>query len=320
MTDAATPPEAPGHDHSGDSGHSHGHSHGAGADRHRLAVVLGLSCTVLVVELAVGLAAGSLALLADAGHVAVDAGGLALALIAVVVGSRPSSATRTFGLARVEVLGTAAMSALLGALAVVVAVDAVRRLAHPPAVAATPVLAAGLLGLAANAAAIAVLHGGSGRLAMRGARLEVLSDLFGATAVVTAGILLATAGMRRADPIASLVVAALVAPRAATLLRETIDVLLQSTPRGLDLAEVRRHLEEADGVVDVHDLHAWSVTSGHPVLSAHVVVADEVLASGNSPQLLDTLSACLAEHFDVGHVTIQLEPSTHAAHEADLHA
>jgi cation diffusion facilitator family transporter len=312
---APTSPGAPrGH------GHGHAHQHGAGADRSRLAVVLALTCVVLLVEFVVGLFAGSLALLADAGHVAVDASGLCLALVTVLVAGRPESPTRTFGLARIEVLGTAAMSALLGALAVVVAVDAVRRLTHPPSVAATPVLLAGLLGLLANAAALAVLHGGSGRLAMRGARLEVLSDLFGAGAVVVAGVLLATAGLRRADPIASLVVAVLVAPRAATLLRETVDVLLQSTPRGLDLEEVRRHLAEADGVVDVHDLHAWSVTSGHPVLSAHVVVTDEILASGTSPQVLDELSACLAEHFDVAHVTIQLEPTSHAAHEADLHA
>jgi cobalt-zinc-cadmium efflux system protein len=297
-----------------------GHTHTHAADRRSLAAVLALTAVVLVAEVSVGLLSHSLALLADAGHVAVDASGLLLALVGLTMAARPASSARTFGLARVEVLGTAAGAALLGGLAVIVAVEAVRRLAHPQAVDGGPMLAVGLLGLVANAAALTALHGAQGRLAIRGARLEVASDLVGAVAVVIAASVVLATGARRADPVASLAVSALVIPRAAALLRETLDVLLESTPRGLDLHQVRRHLVETEGVLDVHDLHAWTITSGSPVLSAHVVVTDAVLDRGEAPRLLDRLAACMAEHFALDHVTLQLEPTTHAEHEAELHA
>lgn len=300
------------------------HSHAHPASRARLGAALGLTVGVLVVEVVAGLLTGSLALLADAGHLAVDAVAVLLSLVAVSLAARPGTPTRTFGYARLEVLAAAVSASLLLVVGVLVGVEGVRHLADPPAVDAGPVLAVALLAVATNTIALSVLRGGRAPghehgLAVRGALLEVGSDLLGSLAVVVAALVLLTTGARRADAVASLVVAALVVPRAVALLREVSAVLLEATPRGLDLAEVRAHLSATTGVVEVHDLHAWTITSGRPVLSAHVVVADAVLADGSAPAVLDELQRCLAEHFALEHVTLQMEPATHAAHEAALH-
>ena len=313
-----------------------GHAHAAPSSRRRLAAALALTVTVLLAELVTSLVTGSLALLADAGHLTVDAMAVLLSLVAVTLAGRPATARRTFGLARLEVLGAAGSAVLLLVVGTLVAVGAVRHLLDPPDVQALPVLVVGTLGLLANGTALLVLRGdgaghpqehpGHGRqhhqrhgLAVRSAMLEVGSDLLGSAAVVVAAAVLLTTGEQRADAVASLVVAALVLPRAVVLLREVAAVLLESTPPGLDLEAVRHHLEEAPGVLAVHDLHAWAITSGHPLLSAHVVVADDVLATGRAPGLLDHLQACLTDHFALEHVTLQLEPAGHADHEAALH-
>ena len=154
-------------------------------------------------------------------------------------------------------------------------------------------------------------------LNVRGAYLEVLGDLLGSAAAVVAGVIIATTGELAADPIASLVVAALIIPRTWSLLREAVTILLEVTPTGVDLDHVRRHIVDVVGVVDVHDLHVWTISSGRPVMSAHVVVEDAWL--GRSGELLDTLQDCLAAHFDVAHCTFQVEPVGHAAHEAPTH-
>jgi cobalt-zinc-cadmium efflux system protein len=277
-----------------------------------------------VVELVVGLVGHSLALIADAGHVAIDASSLVLALVAVTVAARPASPRRTFGLARVEVLGTALGAALLGGLAVVVAIEAVRRLGSPHPIRPGAVLVAGILGFVANAAALLVLRSGHGdgprRLAVRGALLEVGSDLLGSAAVIVAASVSLASGSTRADPIASLFVALLVAPRALILLRETVDVLMEATPKGVDLDAVRVGLCRIAGVIDVHDLHAWTITSGEPSLSAHVVVADSVITEGGSAVLLDQLTEHLAHGCGITHVTLQLEPAGHVDHEGPVHA
>jgi cobalt-zinc-cadmium efflux system protein len=150
---------------------------------------------------------------------------------------------------------------------------------------------------------------------MKGAYLEVLSDLLGSVLVVVAALVVLASGQTWADPVASLVIAALILPRSAVLLRDTVGVLLESTPAGLDLEDVRAHLAEVPGVVDVHDLHAWTITSGIPVLSAHVAVDDAVLADRGVGPLLDEFGACVAEHFDVEHATFQVEPAGHSEHE-----
>lgn len=305
----------------GDGRHAHGHTHAvAGAGRSRLAVALGLALVALAVELVGAALTGSLSLLADAGHVLTDAVGLVLALVAATVAARPAGTRTTFGWRRAEVLGATANGALLLGVVLFVAVEAVRRLGDPSQVSAGPLLVAALVGLVANAVSLVVLSGGgASTINLRAARLEVLGDLLGSVAVVAAAVVIATTGWVYADPVASLVIAAMIAPRAWWLLRDALDVLLEAVPRSIDLEQVRAHVCSVAGVLDVHDVHAWSITEGLPVLTAHVVVEDEVLARAGSPAVLDALQGCLAEHFDVEHSTLQIEPRSHREHERDVH-
>ena len=302
----------------------HGHTHGPGTasagQRRRLAVVLGLTLAVLVAE-AVGAAlTGSLALVADAGHMATDAAGIALALGAVTLAQRPSGGRRTFGWQRLEILAAVANGLLLIGVAGFVVVQAVRRMGNPPEVDAGPMLLIAAVGLAVNLVGLAVLYEGRATsLNVRGAYLEVLADALGSVAVVVAALVVVGTGWTPADTVASLVIGCLVVPRAWHLLREALDVLLEAAPRGVDMDEVRAHILGVDGVVGLHDLHAWTITSGMPVLSAHVVVTDEALEAGHGGRVLDALCDCLGAHFDVEHCTFQLEGRAHAEHEAPVH-
>ncbi len=303
-------------------GHDHGTAGGtaAGSRRGRLAVVLGLTLAVLVAEVVGALVSGSLALLADAGHMATDAVGIALALTAVGLAQRPARGRRTFGWQRAEILAAVANGLLLLAVAAYVLVEAVRRIGDPPEIASGLVLAVGLVGLAVNLVSLAVLHQGQGEsLNLRGAYLEVLADALGSVAVIVAALVIAVTGWTPADTVASLVIGVLVLPRAWSLLREALDVLLEAAPRGVDLDSVREHILGVDGVVGVHDLHAWTITSGSPVLSAHVVVTDAALDAGHGGRVLDALCVCLGAHFDMDHCTFQLESPSHAGHEAPVH-
>lgn len=302
---------------------SHAHAHGTATGRHRgrLVAVLVLTLGVVGVQVVGGLASGSLALLADAGHMLTDASGVAIALVASALAARPATTSRTFGLQRAEVLAALVNGLLLAGVGVAVVVEAVRRWDDPPEVATGVMLAAAAVGALANVAGVLLLRRGQREsLNLRGAYLEVLADLAGSVAVLVAGVVIATTGYRRADAIASVVIGLLVVPRAWSLLREVLDVLLESTPRGVDLDAVRAHIRDVPGVVDVHDLHAWTITSGVPVLSAHVVVDDACLAGNRSGEVLDALGECLGRHFDTTHSTFQLEPVGHAAHEAAQHA
>jgi cobalt-zinc-cadmium efflux system protein len=285
--------------------------------RRRLAIVLAITCAVLVAEVAGAFASGSLVLLADAAHVATDAGGIALSLLAMWFTTRPASPRRTFGFYRLEILAAVANALLLCGVAVYVLVEAGLRLARPPEVATGTMLVLGVVALAGNTCSMWLLrHGQAESLNLRGAFLEVFSDLLGALAILAAATVIALTGFLRADPIASGLIGLLILPRTWKLLRESVEVLLEATPYGIDLDDVRRHLLEAQGVVDVHDLHAWTITSGMPVLSAHIVVADP----GASGQVLDRVCECLRGHFDIEHSTIQLEPVTHQDHEGTTHA
>jgi cation diffusion facilitator family transporter len=306
--------QAMGHDH------AHGSGTAAGPQRRRLAVVLALTVAVLVVEVVGAVLSGSLALLADAGHMATDAAGIAVALAAVTLAQRPATGRRTFGWQRAEILAAVVNGLLLLGVAGYVLLEAVRRIGNPAEVAAGPMLVIALVGLAVNLAGMAVLHQGrDGSLAVRGAYLEVLADALGSVAVIAAAVVIRTTGWTPADTVASLVIGCLVLPRAWHLLREALDVLLEAAPRGVDLDEVRAHVLGVPGVLGVHDLHAWTITSGLPVLSAHVVVTDEALAAGHGGRVLDALCACLGDHFDVEHCTFQLEAEAHAGHEAPVH-
>jgi cobalt-zinc-cadmium efflux system protein len=300
-----------------------GHSHGVTATgRHRqtLIAVLALTTLVAVGEVIGAVITGSLVLFADAAHMAADAAGLGLSLFAVFAAARPPTERRTFGYARAEILAAMANAVLLLAMAGFILYEAIRRLVSPADIGSGLLIVFGVIALAANAVSLLLLRQGQAEsLNLRGAFLEVASDTLGAAAVIATGVIIATTGFTRADPIASLIVGLLILPRTWRLLRETVDVLLEASPRGMDLNEVRRHMTTLNGVRDVHELHAWTITSGLPVLSAHVVVDPEFFDDGRCFSMLDRLQDCLRGHFDVEHSTFQLEPAGHASHEHPMH-
>lgn len=292
---------------------AHGHHHSAAhADRRSLVIVLVISLGVLVLEVVGGLAANSLALLADAGHVLTDVAGIALALGAIWLAGRPTSDARTFGWYRAEILAAALNAVILLGLAGWVLWEAWRRWDAPPEVASDLMLVIAVVGGVANLVSLAVLRGPQARsLNMRGAYLEVLGDLLGSVAVVVAAIVIAVTGFTRMDAIASAIIGLMILPRTWRLLRDATDILLEATPKGVDIDEVRRHILEAPGVIAVHDLHAWTITSGMNVVSAHVVMGPD----GDPGALLDHLSDCLSDDFDIQHSTFQLETAEHVLWE-----
>ncbi len=274
----------------------------------------------MVGEVVAAVASGSLALLADAGHMITDVGALGASIWAARLAARPAGGRWTYGLKRAEILSAAGNGVMLVMIAAVIVVEAVSRLVRPPSVAGSVVLAVALAGAAVNVAATAVLaRANRTSLNVRGAFAHIVTDLyaFGGTAV--AGLVIVSTGWSRADSVASLLVAALMARTARGLLRDAGRILLQGAPEQVSLPEVRAHITGLEHVLGVHDLHAWTVTSNLPTLSAHVVVEDHCFASGHAPQILDSLQACLGEHFDVEHSTFQLEPASHAAHEQGRH-
>lgn len=300
------------------------HSHGGAAlvdHRGRLATVLGITLVVLVIEVIGAAISGSLALLADAGHMLTDVAGLTLGLVAAILARRPATSTRTWGYHRAEVLGAAAQAAVLLSVGVFILVEGIRRLVDPPEVTPGVMVLFGAVGLAGNIIGLLILAGGRGdNLNMRAAFLEVLNDALGSVAVLASAAVIALTGWLRADAIASLLIGALIIPRTIRLLRETIDVLLESTPKGLDLDRVRDRIMQLPHVHDVHDLHASQVATGLPVLTAHVVVDDTCFHDGHLGPMLDELQGCIDSDFNVEHSTIQFESATHADHEHISHA
>ncbi|MGZ4592135.1 MAG: cation diffusion facilitator family transporter [Actinomycetes bacterium] len=299
-----------------------GHAHGSSALRHRgrLGAVLAITLGALLAEVVGAALSGSLALLADAGHLLTDAVGIAIALAAVVLAHRPAPEQRSYGNYRAEILAALVNGVLLAVVCVAVTVEALRRLADPGDVRPVPMLVLGLVGLVANAFAMLLLREGQAEsLNVRGAYLEVLGDLAGSTAVIVAAVLILLTWWNRADPLASLLIAAMILPRALALLREAVHVLVEGAPRGVDLEELRGHLTSVPGVVDVHDLHVWTITSGMPVLSAHVVVDSPAPVACGEHGVLDQLAACVGDHFDVAHSTFQIEPAGHGSHEHAAH-
>jgi cobalt-zinc-cadmium efflux system protein len=297
------------------------HNHGSTSDHHssRLVVVLVMTAVVMVAELVAGWWTHSLALIADAGHMFADCAGIAMALAAIVAARKISTTRGTYGYDRLEILAAAINAVLLLAVAGWVVVAAIRRIHEPVAVDAGPMLVVAVAGLLVNAIGLGLLHGGQREsLNVRGAYLEVLGDLLGSAAVVIAALVIGLTGYVRADAIASVVIGILIVPRTWLLLREAVDILIEATPRHLDIEHIREHIGSVDGVVDVHDLHVWTITSGMPVMSAHVVVGRAASALGSGP-ILDRLGECLHEHFDVAHCTFQIEPVGHFDHEMSVH-
>ncbi len=306
-------------------GHRHdGHGSDGGSpstDVRALRIALGLIVAFMLLEVVVAVLAHSLALLADAGHMLTDAAALAAALWAIALAARPATSTWSFGLKRAEILAAAVNGVTLVAVAVLVTAEAVRRLLHPGDVAGAPMLAVALAGVAVNVAATWVLSAGDrSSLNVEGAFQHILTDAAGFIATAVAALVIITTGWRAADPVASLAVVVLMARAAYRLLKASGRVLLEGTPEGLDLDQVRTRLLAADPHVhDVHDLHAWVVTSDLPAMSAHVVIDDSCFADGHAGQVLDALQAAMRGSFDVEHSTLQLEMAGHADHETAGH-
>ncbi|MFE2051633.1 cation diffusion facilitator family transporter [Streptomyces sp. NPDC059459] len=308
------------------AGHDHGHAHGARAGgtataayRGSLRVALAITLFVMVVQIVGGMLADSLALVADAAHMATDALGLGMALLAVHFASRPPSDRRTFGFARAEILAALANCVLLLGVGGYLLFEAIERFITPADTEGGLTVVFGVIGLVANTVSLTLLmRGQKESLNVRGAFLEVVADALGSVTVIVSALVILATGWQAADPIASLVIGVMIVPRTWRLLRETLDVLLEAAPKGVDIAEVRAHILALDGVEDVHDLHAWTITSGLPVLSAHVVVSGEALSAFGHEKMLHELQGCLGDHFDVEHCTFQLEPGGHAEHEARL--
>lgn len=304
---------------------AHDHDHAATANRTRLWIAIAIIGAFLIVQVIGAVFSGSLALLADAGHMASDLIGLVVALVAAFVAARPATDRQTYGYRRAEVFGALVNGVILVVVAVSVAIGAVGRLvsgaegeAHE--VQGVPMLVVAAVGLVANVAAMLVLRGGAkDSINLRGAYLEVLGDLIGSALVIAAALVIVFTGWDAADPIASLLIAALIVPRALSLLRDVARVLFESAPKDTDVAEIRAHILRTNGVVAVHDVHVWAITSGSHVFSAHVEVEPEVFASGRTGELLDELGGCLSEHFDVEHSTFQLEPAGRAEQEQSRH-
>lgn len=311
-----------GHRHS-DAGHAHdhgghGHSHAPQpADvaanrglRTRLLIAFGLTAGMALAQAVGSILTGSLALLTDTAHALADASGLLVAVVAATLMLRPSSSTRTWGFARVEVIAALGQSLLLLGVGAYAAVEGIRRLVAPAEVLAGELLVFGIIGFVANVAAIGVLASSrSANFNMRAAFLEVLNDALGSLGVIVAAVVMQTTGFQRADTLAALFIVALIVPRAVRLLRDTTRVLMEFTPEGLDLVEVRDHILALDHVREVHDLHASTIGTGLPIISVHVVVEDRCFESGHAPLILRDIRTCVREHFPVSieHATIQLE-------------
>lgn len=295
----------------------HSHATAAGADRDRLRIVFALTAAVFVIELGGAVVSNSLALFADAGHMFTDVVGIGLALLAISFAARPPSAERTFGYVRFEILAAVVNAVLLFFVAGFVLFQAWRRLSEPPVIETGVMTAVALLGLLVNGISLALLRNAQRHsLNMRGAYLEVMGDMAGSVGVIVAAIVIVATGWTGADAVVSIVIAILIVPRTLALLRDAVNVLLEATPKGVDLAEVRAHILDAGGVADVHDLHAWTITSGMNVVSAHVVLEP----GADAPSVLDELCRCLAGDFDIEHSTFQLETADRRRLEERGHA
>ena len=298
----------------GHGGHSHDHSHAA-ASTTRLGWALAVTGAVVVAELLGALWSGSLSLAADAGHMVVDASGLVIALIAARLMRRPRDEKHTWGWARSEVLAAALQAGMLLIICVMVAWEGAWRLAFPPEVEAGPMLLVGVIGLVANVVSLVILAGGrEASLNMRAAFLEVANDALGSLAVIVAAGAEWAFGWTRSDAIASLLIAVLMAPRALTLLRRSVAILMEEAPTSVDVAKLRAHMMDIGGVLDVHDLHVAAVSSHLVTVTAHVTVTHE--ADGPTrDRIIHELGECACHHFPIAHSTFQLECAQHASHE-----
>jgi cobalt-zinc-cadmium efflux system protein len=309
-------------------GEAHGHGEGdrahlspsAETDRRALIVALAMLVTFMAFEVGAAVYAGSLALLADAGHMLVDVGAIAGSLWAIRLAARPETGSHTYGMKRAEILAAAGNAIALLVVSALVTFEAVVRLTRPTPVDGAVLIVVAGVGVALNLVVTVVMsRANRSSLNVEGAYRHILTDLYGFAGTLIAGVVIVTAGFERADAIAALVVVGLMLKAAVELLRPSLRILLEATPEDIDLEEVRRHLLDLPEVRSVHDLHAWTLTSSLPILTAHVVVTDECLNTGQAGRVLDHLQDCLAGHFDVAHSTLQFEVAGHIEHELGGH-
>lgn len=315
-------PSRPASASSGGQGHGHdhgleGHATAGGKHRTKLIIVLSITAAIFLVQVIGAFVSGSLALLADAGHMLTDATGVLIALVATFIAALPATSKRTYGLMRVEVLAAMVNGIILSVICIVIVSTAIQRIGSEVEIETGPMLVAAVIGAVANLISLLILRSGQKEsINVRGAYLEVLGDLLGSVAVIVAGVIIMFTGWNWVDQIAAFAIALLIAPRAYSLLRDVVRILLESTPKDVDLDQTRAHMLSVPGVEFVHDLHAWTITSGVNAMSAHVVIDEQTLDWERYDEILDELHACLSEHFDTDHCTIQLEPAHHADHEA----
>ena len=295
-------------------GHGHGHETGSAANRRALAITLSLTASFTVVEVVGGLLTGSLALLADAGHMLSDNFSLALALFAAWLAGRPETPEKSFGYKRAEILAALANGVTLVVISIWIFFEAFSRLREQPEVLGGPMLAIAAVGLLVNAAGAIVLSRSSGEsLNMQGALRHVIADALGSIGTIAAALIIVLTGWRYADPLASVAIAALILASSWSLLRDSTNVLLEAAPRGIDAEAVGRRMVSADGVTEVHDLHIWEITSGFPALSAHVLVGPHEDCHARRRELEDIL----AREYEISHTTLQVD---HVGdHESETH-
>jgi cobalt-zinc-cadmium efflux system protein len=290
-----------------------GHSHqvarpggGSAGAKHRrsLVLALGLTSTFLVVEVIGALLSGSLALLADAAHMLTDAGGLALALFAIWFAARPMSSSKTYGYLRAEVLAALTNAVVLLLLAIYILFEAYQRLFEPPDVASVPVLIVAVVGLVVNIISMRLLAAGSEEsLNIKGAYFEVLADMLGSIGVIVSAVVIMFTGWTMIDPIVGAAIGLFIVPRTWMLLKHSVNILLEGTPTGFEFERLRRELKALPDVVDVHDLHVWTITSGVDSMSGHLVVGD----GGDEQTVLASARQLLHDEFGIEHTTIQIE-------------
>ncbi len=295
------------HDH-------HHHDTARGKNSRALAITLALTASFTVVEVVGGLLTGSLALLADAGHMLSDNLSLAVALFAAWLAGRPETPERSFGYKRAEILAALANGVTLVAISIWIFIEAISRLREPPEVPGVPVLAIAVLGLVVNAVGVVVLSRSGGEsLNVRGALRHVVADALGSAGVIVAALVIIFTGWRYADPVASIAIAVLILGSSWSLLRDSTNVLLEGAPRDIDVESVGREMVGADGVMEVHDLHVWEITSGFPALSAHILVGQNEDCHARRREL----EALLEREYGISHTTLQVD---HAGdHESETH-
>jgi cobalt-zinc-cadmium efflux system protein len=290
-----------GHSH---AGHTHGSGTAAGQHKGRLLGALALTLGFMGVEVVGGLVTGSLALLADAAHMLTDAGGLALALIAIRFAERPATPQKTYGYVRLEILAALTNAVVLLLLTIFILYEAVDRFMNPPPILAGPMLAVATVGLAVNLASMKLLAAGSSEsLNVKGAYFEVMSDMLGSLGVIIAALVVMFTGWRLADPIIGAGIGLFIVPRTWSLLKQTVNILMEGTPPEIDMVVLERALKEIPGVTAVHDLHVWTITSGLDSMSCHLVIADMARAE----ETLRAANEAMKTGFNLAHTTIQIE-------------